>query len=249
VPSSILYVAEIGGTAYRALSSCLWERGRGRGLVRRVFLQQVYFTAVQALPLALFMAVGFGALLMIQASRQLPRFGMQEVEEITGLVLFREVAPLAVALIVIARSATAIVVEIGNMRVSGELRALEILGINLDRLIVLPRLLGMLVSVPLLATCFCAAALWGGYFLARGSGLLETNFVLQRLTTSLDVPMVEAVLIRSVCFGLITGAVSCGHGLRVKLSPTEVPQQATRGVVGALTLCFLANLVLSLRGY
>ena len=48
------------------------------------------------------------------------------------------------------------------MAVAPALRALEILGINLDRLIVLPRLLGMLVSVPLLATCFCAAALWGG---------------------------------------------------------------------------------------
>jgi len=98
-----------------------------------------------------------------------------------GWVLFRELSPLVVAGIVIARSATAIVVEIGNMRVNGEIHALEVLGVNLDRLIVLPRLLGMLISVPLLTVVFCAAAFWGGYWAAELSGLLESNFKLARL--------------------------------------------------------------------
>jgi phospholipid/cholesterol/gamma-HCH transport system permease protein len=242
---SVRYLLVVLRTAYLGFSSLVWERGRGTRLVRRIVLEQVYFTAVQALPLVLLISVGFGALCMIQASVQLPRFGMREVEGITGLVLFREVMPLVVALIVIARSATAIVVEIGNMRVNGELRALEILGVNLDRLIVLPRLIGMVISVPLLAMVSCAAAFWGGFWVSKLSGLLESNFVISRLSASLDGPTLRLILIRAICFGVIVGSVSCHHGLLVRMSTTEVPQQATRGVVSALSLCFIANFALS----
>jgi phospholipid/cholesterol/gamma-HCH transport system permease protein len=211
-----------------------------------VLLQQVYFTAVQALPLTLMISIGFGALAWIQAAVQLGRFGVSKIEPITGLLVFREVAPIAVAFIVIARSATAIVVELGNMRVNGELRALEILGVNLDRFVVLPRILGMALSVPLLTTVFLAGSLWGGYGAAALSGLLPSSFILPRLSASLDGPLLQSILVRSVFFGFAIGAVSCVHGLSVRVSATEVPQQATRGVINALMLCFAGNLILSL---
>jgi phospholipid/cholesterol/gamma-HCH transport system permease protein len=104
----------------------------------------------------------------------------------------------------------------------------------------------MLISVPLLTVTFCAAALWGGFWVAKLSGLLESNFVLSRLSSSLDVTIWKNVMVRAVVFAFVIGAVSCHHGLRVKVSATEVPQQATRGVIGALSLCFLSNLALSL---
>ncbi len=240
------YLLGLVGTLYLALSSGAWEGSRGRSLSRRVVLQQVYFTAVQALPLMLLIAIGFGALAMIQASIQLPRFGMRKVEGITGLVIFREMAPMVVALLVIARSANAVVVEIGNMRINGEVRALEILGINIDRLVVLPRIVAMAISVPLLTAVFVAGALWGGFFAGRVTGLLATNFILPRLAAILDMGMIQTILLRALFFGFVIGTVACHHGLRVRASATEVPQQATRGVIGALTICFLGNLVLSI---
>ena len=240
------YVADVLCMVYFAVSSRFWEGRRGRRLARGVVLQQVYFTAVQALPFTLMVALVFGALAMIQASVQLPRFGKREVEAITGLVIFRELAPIIVALLVIARSTNAIVVEIGNMRLNGELRALEILGINIDRFLVLPRLTGMIISVPLLTVIFCAAALWGGFWVAKFSGFLESNFVLSRLSSSLDATLWWNVMVRAFFFALVISSVSCHHGLRVKVSATEVPQQATRAVISSLSLCFLGNLVLSL---
>jgi phospholipid/cholesterol/gamma-HCH transport system permease protein len=243
---AVRYPFELARLLYLSISSIVWERRRGFQVVNRLMLQQVYFTAVQALPLTLFVAVAFGSLVMIQASIQLPRFGMREVEEITGLVLFRELAPLVVALIVIARSANAIVVEIGNMRVNGEIRALEILGINLERYIVLPRLIGVVSSVLLLAVSFCAAAYWGGFWLATFSGYLESNFVLARLTAVFDLELFRNLIVRCFAFGIVISLVACHHGFRVEVSPTEVPQQATRGVISALSLCFVINFVVSL---
>ena len=242
----VRYLVLLGVTLYLAMTSPFWEGRRGRGLVRRLVLQQVYFTAVQALPLILTLAIGFGALAMIQASVQLTRFGMREVEGLTGMVIFRELAPILVCFIVIARSATAIVVEIGNMRVNGEILALEVLGINLDRFILFPRIIGMVLSVPLLTTIFVAAGLWGGYSAARASGLLASSFVLSRLTVSVDVGVLRDVLIRSFMFGLVIGTVACHHGLQVRVSATEVPQQTTRGIISALAICFILNLLLSL---
>jgi len=232
---------------YRSVASMFWERRRGRSLVRRVILQQVYFTAVQSTALTVLVAVAMGALLMHQASVILPRFGLPDFAEwLTVLILFREIAPLTVALIIIARSANAIVIEIGNMRVNGEIRALEVLGINLDRFIVLPRIVGMTVSVTLLTVLFCAAAMWGGFWTAHAAGLLESNFLLESLLENLTLDIILNILLRAFCFGIVIGAVSCLHGLWVRVASTEVPQQASRGVVHSLSLCFILNFVISL---
>lgn len=239
------YFFHLARLLYKSATSSFWERGRGRRLVRKIFFQQVYFTAVEALPVILLVAIAFGALLMIQASNTLPRYGMREVEWITAFVLFRELGPLIVALVVIARSANAMVIEIGNMRVNGEIRALEIMGINLDRLIVLPRVAAMVISLIVLTVAFCAAAFWGGYGLARLSGLLASDFVYERLAAGLPPSLLANILLRALCFGLLIASVSCHHGLRVSVAPTEVPQQASRGVINALVLCFLANFVIS----
>ena len=243
---AVRYVFLLARLLYLSLSSIVWERRRGAALVNRLMLQQVYFTAVQALPLTLFVAVAFGALTMVQASIQLPRFGMREVEEITGFILFRELAPLVVVLIVIARSANAIVVEIGNMRVNGEIRALEVMGVNLERFIVLPRLIGVVTSVLLLAVSFCAAAYWGGFWLATFSGYIESNFVLARLTSVFDFALFRNLIVRCFAFGTVIALVACHHGFRVQVSPTEVPQQATRGVISALALSFVINFAVAL---
>jgi phospholipid/cholesterol/gamma-HCH transport system permease protein len=243
---AVRYVFALARLLYLSLSSIVWERRHGAAVVNRLMLQQVYFTAVQALPLTLFVAVAFGGLVMIQASIQLPRFGMREVEKITGLVLFRELAPLVVALIVIARSANAIVVEVGNMRVNGEMRALEVMGINIERFIVLPRVIGVVTSVLLLAVSFCAAAYWGGFWMATFSGYLESNFVLARLTAVFDLALIRNLIVRCFAFGIVIALVACHHGLRVEFSPTEVPQQATRGVISALSLSFVINFAVSL---
>lgn len=232
---------------YRSLTSILWEGRRGRKLVRRIILQQVYFTAVQSTTLTALVAVAIGTLLMHQASVILPRYGLPDFAEwLTVLILFREIAPLTVALVIIARSANAIVIELGNMRVNGEIRALEVLGINLDRFLVLPRIVGMTISVTLLTVIFCAAAMWGGYWTAQAAGLLESSFLLESLLENFTLDVFLNILLRAFTFGIVIASVSCVHGLWVRSASTEVPQQASRGVVHSLSLCFILNFVISL---
>lgn len=236
------YVLMLNRLLYQAVASIFWEGRRGRKLTWRHVLLQIYTVSVEALPLTALLGALIGALLMHQASVVLPLYGFPDYAEwLTGLILFGEITPLTVALIVIARSANSTVVEIGNMKISGELHALEVLGINIDRYILLPRIIGMTVSVVLLTICFTAAALWGGFWLAEVSELLESNFLLESLQANFTRGMLGNIVLRAFCFGLVIGTVSCLHGLRVRASPTEVPQQARRCVVRALSLCFVIN--------
>jgi phospholipid/cholesterol/gamma-HCH transport system permease protein len=238
------YLFQLARLVYQGFASLAWEKGRGRALGRRVLLQQVYFTALQALPLTILVAIASGALFMGQASVQLTSFGMREVEW-TTVILFREIGPMVVALVVIARSANAIVIEIGNMRVNGEIRALEVMGINLDRYLVLPRIAGVTLSVVILTAAFCAAAFWGGFYVARHAEILASTFVMERLAATLDAATLGNIFLRAVCFGLVISSVACLHGLKVGLSSTEVPQQASRGVISALSLCFIINFLIA----
>jgi phospholipid/cholesterol/gamma-HCH transport system permease protein len=243
----VAYVLTIASLLYRSIASIFWEGRRGRRLSRRIFLQQIYFTAVQSAALTVFIAVAVGALLMHQASVILPKYGLPDYAEwITVRVLFREITPMIVALLVIARSANAIVIELGNMRVNGEIRALEVIGVNLDRFIVLPRITAMAISVVILTVLFCACGLWGGFWTADAMQLLESNFILKSLLDNFSSDVLFNILARALSFGVVIGAVACHHGLRVSASTTEVPQQAGRGVVRALQFCFVLNFIISL---
>lgn len=240
------YVIVLFSLVYRAFASLYWEGRRAWRLNYRVTRQQVYFTAVQSLPLTVFVAVAMGALLMHQASVVLRIWGAADLAEwLTVLVLFKEFAPLTVALVIIARSANAIVIELGNMKVNGEIRALDVLGVNIDRFVILPRLIGMVVSVVLLTIIFCGAGLWGGFYIAKWFGLLESDFLFLTLQANFTPAILINIILRAFCFGMVISSVACHHGLSVQVSPVEVPQQASQGVVRALSLCFVLNFLIS----
>lgn len=243
---TVRYLFVLFWLIYQSFVSVFWERRKSKKLIFQIFLQQIYFTAIQSLPLTVLIAIVVGALLMREASIILPTYGFPDYAEwITVQLVFREIAPVVVALVIVARSANAIVIEIGNMKVNGELRALDVLGFNLDYFIVLPRILAMIVSVTTLTVCFCAAALWGGFWTADVLDLLESNFILVNLEKNFTLEILGNILLRAAGFGVIISSVACLHGLGVRISPTEVPQQASGGVVRALSLCFAFNFVVS----
>lgn len=249
VPLAILatgrYLGTLASALYRAAMSPLWEVGRGRRLARSITLRQVYFTAAQALPLTLFVALAIGVLLMQQGSDLLGQWGFPDYAESLTILLLKEIAPLTVALILIARSATAIVIELGNMEVNGEVRALEAMGINIDRYIVLPRVVGMVLSVTLLTGVFCATCVYGGHFVARVFGAVPSDFVLAELMRNFTPSVLFNILVRAFCFGFVIAAVACVHGLRVRFSAAEVPKEASRCVVRALSICVAINFLIA----
>lgn len=240
-------LAEAALLGYLALKSAWLERSRGRGVVARTTLQQIYFTGVQAFLLIAVTALAIGTVVISQALGILGPFVSRDtLQELIVRVLVRELAPIFTVLIVIGRSGTAITTEVGEMKLHQEIDVLSAMGINIDYYIVVPRLAGVTMSVTCLALCFCAIALVGGYAATDGLGLVPITFHLSELLGAVRPADVAAGLIKVLLFGVVVALIHCRHGLAVRRAVTEIPQLTTQAVVRSIILCFVVNVFVSL---
>ena len=140
------------GRVVQLLAEVLLSPFRGkRATVRQIgeiFVQQVYFTAVEAAPIVMILATLVGGVTLIEFATVLPRIGNSFfLGDVMVLVILRELAPLFTAFIVAGRTGSALATFIGNMKVHGEVVALESMGIDPVRFLVLPAVLGSTVGM------------------------------------------------------------------------------------------------------
>lgn len=218
---------------------------RGRvGL--RVLLMQVYFTGVEALAILSVIALGIGAAIIIQGVSLLPQFGQGDlVYGILILVITRELGPLLTALIVTARSGSAIATELGNMVVSHEVEAYISVGIRPISYLAVPRLIGVTVAMVLLNLYFNLFGLFGSCWIASLIHGTPMGTYLTNLALAMTLPDILASVVKSLVFGIIVAAVSIHQGFRVGRAVTEVPQRTIRSIGLTIALCIMADLVIS----
>ncbi len=209
----------------------------------RVLINQIRFTALQAIVLVTFLAAILAFLVISQSIRQLGRFGaIDNLGTIMVVAVIRELGPLLTALIVVSRSGTAIAAEMATNRVMGEVTALEAMGIDPYIYLVLPRMLGAIVSVATLMVVFDAVALSSGFVAAATSGMSLTRYTSIVLRT-LSASDVWLTLAKGIFFGAAVALFCSYHGLAVKAGPTEIPQAVTRGVVATIVAIFIMSAV------
>jgi phospholipid/cholesterol/gamma-HCH transport system permease protein len=203
-------------------------------VVRRVLLSQIFYTGFQAVGLVSMIGLLLGATIVIQTELMVPAADPVLIGKVLVAVVLRELAPLVTAIVVAGRSGTAIATELGNMKVSAEILALTSLGIDPPRFIVMPRLVATAVSVVLLMVYFAAVALIGT--LAVRALFATTSYEALHAGISAAITPYDLGLFvaKGLGLGAIVGWLSCHYGLEVKVSPTEVPQMASRAVMMSL---------------
>jgi phospholipid/cholesterol/gamma-HCH transport system permease protein len=213
-----------------------------RRMFGRVLMMQIRFTAVDAMPIIAGLALLIGALVIAQAHAQAVRFGVSEaLGQLLATIIVRELGPLFAAIIVVARSGTAIASELATSRVMGEVTALEGLGVDPVQYFVLPRLAGCAISVALLAVYFDAIAIIGGMVATSYLANLSPTDYLESLRMGLSAWDIGLVMLKGALFGLGTAAVCCWAGLRAARTPAAIPQSVTRGVVVAMVYVFAVS--------
>jgi phospholipid/cholesterol/gamma-HCH transport system permease protein len=224
------------------------ERG-GRAALR-VIIRQVLFTGVDALPVTSVIALLLGMIIIMQAGTQLPKLGASGlVGNIIVLTVIRELGPLITAVIVIGRSGAAITTELGNMSVGREITALTLMGIPVSRFLVMPRVIGMVVAMVCLTLYFDAVAVLGGFMIAKSKLTVPVDAFIQGITRALSFRDVGLTALKPLLFGLAVAAICCHHGLTVRSSYTEVPQQTTKAMINAVTICLILDILISLPVY
>ena len=214
--------------------------------IGEIFLQQVYFTAVEAVPIVVILATLVGGVTLIEFATVLPRIGNSFfLGDVMVLVILRELAPLFTAFIVAGRTGSALATFIGNMKVHGEIDALESMGIDPVRFLVLPAVLGCTVGMLCLSLLFTASAILGGFLVAQllawafpGSlGLdMDISTFLERTGMALRLLDMVVMVLKPIAFGMAVALLACINGLALGISSHEVPQGTRSAVVDAIVV-------------
>lgn len=244
--SGVRRLSVLGGLArfaFRVARSAGRLTRAGRLVTLRVLINQIRFTALQAVGLVTLLAALLSFLVIAQSTQQLGRFGaLERVGTIMVVVVIRELGPLLTALIVVSRSGTAIAAELATNRVLGEVTALEAMGINPDIYLVLPRVLGCIVSVACLMILFDSVALVAGYIGAATTGMQLARYT-QIVLAELAPKDVIITVAKGISFGAAVALFCSYHGLAVTKGPTEIPQAVTRGVIATVVAIFVMSAV------
>lgn len=241
-------VLELGGMIAGAFADAVSAVEQRRRPVLAVYLRQVYFSGLEAVRIILTMALIIGTVIIAQiASIAGGASGFLTGKVMTWIVV-RELGPLLVAIVVIARSGTAVAAELSQMKINGELESLSLLGIPVGSYLVMPRILGIGTALTMLTVYFEVTALLGGFLVASLGWNVPFDLYQQGIFSVLTLGGVLASLVKSALFGLVIAAVCCRNGLAVGRSVTQIPQAATRAVMQSLLLVLLLDGVMSL-GY
>lgn len=224
--------------------------GRGaKEVCQALAVRQVFYTSFQALQMISVVAIFVGATLTAQSELLGGPLQRETAGRILVAVVLRELAPLVTAILVAGRSGTAIATELGVMRVNSEILGLASLGIDPARFVVWPRMVATIVSVPILTIYFSAMAVFGGYlalFAIDSQSLSEWQSGALMALSPFDIPL---VLTKTLGLGALIGWLCSYYGLDVGVSPTEVPQKASRAVVQTLMACIIYNAVITILFY
>jgi phospholipid/cholesterol/gamma-HCH transport system permease protein len=222
-----------------------WPK-EGRSLLYRVTLEQVYFTAVQALWIVIPVALILGISLIMQFNKL---SGQVDLGKIVVIILVRELGPITTAFIVILRSATAVTIETGYMNVLLEMETMEMEGIDPVRLYALPRLIGMVTAMVCLVFIFAISAILGGYGIVWVSTSISMQHFLQQIGKALTPEDYIVSVLKAFFFGVTITVVSLFRGFSVGRSITEVPVATSKGAVECLFFCLVISGILSLLFY
>jgi phospholipid/cholesterol/gamma-HCH transport system permease protein len=209
-----------------------------------ILVQQVFFTGVETAPIAAMLALLLGGVTIVEAATVMPRFGSGEyLGAVMVLVVLRELSPLFVAFLIAGRSGSALASYLGTMKVGQEIDALESMGIDPVRYLVLPALLGCTVATVCLSLLFSAIAIMGGYGMASVIGAflpqlgalhLPFGLFVVKMASALTPADAFILVLKPMTFGSLIALIACHHGLSVGISPHEVPQGTRKAVVQAL---------------
>jgi phospholipid/cholesterol/gamma-HCH transport system permease protein len=219
---------------------------RGRAFSVAEVFRQMILIGVRALPMASLTSFSIGLTLAMQAASELRKMGVLSfVPDLVSVSLLRELGPLLISVIVIGRSGSAVTAELGTMKVSEEIEALEVMAINPVRFLVVPRVIAMLVMLPILTVFGNCVGMIGGWSICHYALDFDTSAYIFRSITRAHPWDLYSGLIKSLVFAWLIITIACHMGLEVEGGAEGVGQATTQSVVWSLLIMLIANALLT----
>jgi phospholipid/cholesterol/gamma-HCH transport system permease protein len=216
----------------------------------KILIMQILFTFVEALGLASLLAIGIGAAVYIIGMPLLSNISQQRlIYTLLIIIITRELGPLLTAFIIIARSATAIAIEIGGMVTSHEIEAYISIGVDPLEYVAAPRFLGVTISLFLLNIYFSLFGLAGSFVVVQLFNPIPASSYFDNLLQVLTAHDIFISIAKSICFGVIISILAIIHGFSVDRASTEIPIAGLRSVSDSFEWCIVADILISALYY
>ena len=207
----------------------------------------IYHSGFQALGITALVGFLIGVVLSFLSAQQLRAYGGDVfIVNLLGMSIIRELGPLLAAILVAGRSGSAITAQLGVMRVTEELDAMLVMGISHGYRLIMPKVLALAVSMPLLVVWTDAMALIGGMAAAKMELNLSPRYFLLKLPDAVPLANYIIGLLKGTTFGMLIALVSCHFGLRIKPNTESLGRGTTTSVVTAITVVILADAVFAI---
>jgi phospholipid/cholesterol/gamma-HCH transport system permease protein len=196
----------------------------------------------QAVPIVLLITFLIGCIIAQQGFFHFRKFGADEyVVDMVGILVLREIGVLIVAIMVAGRSGSSYTAELGAMKMREEIDALRTMGLDPVQLLILPRILALLIALPILTFLGSMSALYGGGLVAWFYGGMSPEIFIARLQEAISITHFKVGMIKAPFMALVIGIVASTEGFKVKGSAESLGLQTTASVVSAIFLVIILD--------
>jgi phospholipid/cholesterol/gamma-HCH transport system permease protein len=232
---ALAFVGRLTGTALRALP-------HPKGLRPISVARHVYDTGITAIPIVALIAFLISIIVAYMSAQQLRNFGAEIfVVDLVTIGVLRELGVLLTAIIVAGRSGSAFAAEIGSMKLNEEIDALRATGVDPYEALVLPRVLGLLISLPLLTVLADLVGLVGGAVLCASLLQMPLDQYINRVSQAISPSTFWVGVVKAPVFAVLIAMAGTHRGMQVRGSSRELGRLTTVAVVQAIFLVILAD--------
>lgn len=218
-----------------------------RRLRPRMILKTIEQAGVAALPIVGLLSFLIGVVISYQSAVFLRQYGANYfLANLVGISMARELAPLLTAIIVAGRTGSAFTAQIGTMMVTEEIDALRTMGIRPIEILVLPKVLGLIIALPLLTLFADILGIFGGALIGKLVLGINLSSFLEQLAQALNVSSYLVGLAKAPIFALVIATVGCYQGFKVQGSAESVGLRTTQSVVQSIFIVIVADAALSI---
>jgi phospholipid/cholesterol/gamma-HCH transport system permease protein len=205
-------------------------------------VNQLDRVAWQAVPIILLITFLIGGIIAQQGIFHFRKFGAElYAVDLVGILVLREIGVLIVAIMVAGRSGSSYTAELGSMKMREEIDALRTMGFDPVEVLILPRIIVLIIALPILTFLGSMAALYGGGLVAWLYGGISPDIYISRLTEAISLTHFKVGMLKAPFMGLVIGVVACAEGLRVKGSAESLGLQTTASVVESIFLVIVLD--------
>ncbi len=225
----------------------MFSRPENGKMYWKEFMHQCSEIGIGSLPIVLIISVFLGAVMTVQTAYQLvsPLIPITTISVVVRDSMLLELSPTIICIVLAGVAGSKIASELGNMRVSEQIDALEIMGVNTKTFLIAPKIAASMIMVPVLVIISVVVALWGGLIAGAATGIVDSDSYTRGLTMDFKELNVTVALSKAFAFSIILSSISAYFGYNVKGGALEIGRSSTLAVVISCIIILLADYILT----